>query len=412
MGELSFGGQLYKKGSKSLNQQIVEIFDPAQGRFQEKLGESASRTLLKDTASFSWLYNFRKWIELQATMQMFGGMMYHTKIKRFEGTADEVEINYMDAWEVVDGKIQLKNGIDPKWGITYDENGNLKLGSEFKRFKRKMHQMMNDLQGAYAKFDQPEAQRYLMFRFLSYLRRYFTPMVMKRFGFSGPIYAPRPRVNPGASDVQMGTYIEFLRFLKGMVQSFGKDAMYMTPEEKANTFRVISELMLLYVTTMAMSVLFGWDDEDEDRMKKLKARSGAFPFFPFVEEDKKRPFNAWGWTQNHMLFFLMNVKAENEQFLPLPRYGLDDYTALLDLKSIAFGPTVDTYLELLEDTLDILEGDDKANYKRKVGPYEWQQKGGSKFWAHLTRTIGLTGSQLDGAKAIEGFQSAQARARR
>jgi hypothetical protein len=412
MGEMSFSGQLYKTGSKSLTLQLIENFDPAQGRTEEKLGESVSRTFLKDVASMSWLYNFRKWIELQATLQMFGGMMYHTKIKRFEGTSNEVEINYIDAWQLVDGKLQLKEGIDPKWGITYDVNGNLKLGEEFKRFKRKMHVMMNDLQGAYSKYDQPEAQRYLMFRFLSYLRRYFTTMVLNRFGFSGPIYDPKPRLNPGASDMRMGFYIEFLKFMKGLIQSFGRDAMYMTPEEKSATYRVITELALLYLTTMAMSLLFGWDDEDEDRIKKLKARSGAFPYFPFVEEDKKRPFNAWGWTENHMLFFLMNVKAENEQFLPLPRYGLDDYTALLDLKSIAFGPTISTYEELIDDMLNILEGSDKAYYKRKVGPYDWQQKSGSKFWAHLARTAGLTGSQLDGAKAIEGFQSAQARARK
>ena len=71
--------------------------------------------------------------------------------------------------------------------------------------------MQNDMVGAYAKFDQPEAQRYLAFRFVSYLRRYFTAMTMKRLGFAGSYKDPRARLNPGAGDAQLGFYIEFLK---------------------------------------------------------------------------------------------------------------------------------------------------------------------------------------------------------
>ena len=320
------------------------------------------------------------------------------------------EVPYMDVWEVKDGKIQLKDGVDPKWGVTYDQDGELQVGKEFIAYKKKVHQVMNNLQGAYASFDQPEAQRYLAFRFISYLRRYFTTMTLNRFGFSGRFGDPQPRLNPGTGDVQMGFYITFLNLAKETILNLGKNLMYMTQEEKRASLKMLTEAGSLLAINVAMGLLFGWDPDDDDKYEKLRQRSGALPF-PMTAEDPDRQFNGWGFLENHMLYLMMNVRAENEQFLPLPGYGLDDYSAMLDLKSVAFGPTTDTYLELIDDALNILQGDESAYYKRKVGPYEWQQAEGSKFLAHLGRTVGLTGSSLDAAKGIKGFQSVQARER-
>lgn len=410
MAELSFGGQLYQKGAKSLNQQIVEVFDPSQDRFETNFGEGMSRTIAKDAANMSWLYNFRKWVELQATLQIFGGMMYHQKVEQTMADGTVKEIPYMEAWQTIDGKIQLKEGIDPTWGITYNENGEIQVGDKFKRFKNTTHTVMNNLQGAYAKFDQPEAQRYLAFRFLSYLRRYFTTMTLNRFGFSGRWSDPQPRFNPGSGDLQMGYYITFIQFAKETITTLGKNLMYMTPEEKQASLRVITEVGTLIAINLVMTLILGWDPDDDERYEKLRQKSGALPF-PMVSEDSDRPFNGWGFLENHMLFLLMNVRAENEQFIPLPGYGLDDYTAMLDLKSIAFGPTVDSYQKILDDALDIMQGDESAYYKRDVGPYDFQKAESAKIWAHTASSLGLTGSALDPAKGIKNFQSIQARAK-
>ncbi len=412
MGELSFKGQLYEGGPKSINQQVVELFDPVQGRFEEKFGESMSRTMAKDVASMSWLYNFRKWVELQASLQIFGGMMYYKKdIEQTQSDGTVKKIAYMDAWETRDGKIQLKAGIDPKWGVTYDKDGEMKVGKEFTAFRNKVHQTMNNLQGAYAKFDQPEAQRYIAFRFLSYLRRYFTTMMVNRYGFSGPIWDPKPRFNPGAGEMQMGYYIRFLKFMKETTLSLGRNLPYMTPEEKAASLKVVTEVGMLVAANVLMGLIFGWDPDDDDKYAKLREKSDALQLFPLTEDDPDRAFSPMGFVSNHSLFLLMNIRAENEQFLPMPGFGLDDFSAMLDLKSIAFGPTLQTYGQLFDDAVNILQGDDAAYYQREVGPYKWQQEGGSKFWAHLTSTFGLTGSSLDPAKAIKGFQSVQSRAR-
>lgn len=418
MTDMSFGGNLYEAGAKSLTQQIIEIFDPVQGRFDEKFGKSMTRTFTKDVVEGSWLYSTRKWLELQATLQQFGGMMHHKMIDRTMEDGTVQKIPYIEAFELDENKqIKLKSGIDPKFGFTRDEDGNIKLGKEFNNFKNKMQQVINSLNGAYAEFDQPEAQRYIAFRFLSYLRRYFTTMAIKRWGFKGPLWAPKARLNPGLGEPDMGYYIRTLQMLKQAVTNADFALKYATKEEKQAAMRMLAEVVGLAVVSITIAMAFGWDPDDDDRYNKLRALSGPMDFFG-VEEDGNRPFNTVGFAEVHLLNLLMQVRAENEQFLPTPSEtpyvggGLYSYFDLLDLKSIALGPTTDTYLEVLNDWIHIMQGDDKAYYTRDTGPYYFQQKGGSKLTAKLAKLMGFTGSSLDPAMAIQKFYNAQAMARR
>lgn len=494
MAEVSFNGQLYKPGAKSHNIQLIEIFDPIQDRFADNIGDSMSRTMLKDAAEFSWLYSPRKWVEIQAALQLFGGIMHKKKIKQKVG-GEEKEIKYIDAFETIDGQIRLKEGIDARYGTEpivhfvkdgdtvqsiaaeynipeaeaeevfrnanidaklelakqieedrqdelndvpdlstiEDEFERLKVqdkilainkkydkkledkttvkidNSEFKYAKNQIQQVMNNMGGAYAKFDQPEAQRYLFFRFLSYLRRYFTTMAINRWGFSGPIWDPKPRLNPGLGDVQMGFYVQFTKTMIESIKQGGQNLKYLTDAEKTAMLKMLAEVAMLLGTTMLMSLLFGWDPDDDERYDKLREKSGALPF-PLTTEDGDREFDMLGYMEVHALHMLMQVRGENEQFNLLTG-GVKHYNSLLDLKSVAFGPTTDSYVQLWEDIKATATDDPSAYYTRNVGPYDWQQKGGSKFLAHFAKTVGLTGSSLDPAMAIQNFQTYQAKVR-
>lgn len=388
MTKLSFG-DAYTKGQKSLEHQLGEIFDPIQGRFQEKFGESITRTMGKDIASMSWLYNFRKWTEIQAGMQTFGAMMYRKKIK-----VGDTEIDYMDAWELApNGKIQLKAGIDPKWGITYDVDGNPVVGEEFKKFRNRIHIVMNKLNGAYSKLDQPEMQRYIAFRFISYLRRYFTTMAMNRFS--------KRRWNPGYSEIDEGYYVTAIKALWGFAKT--RNFYDLTLDDRKAWMKMLTEIGALYVMGLLIGSMWGWDDDDEDRFKKLRERSG-----PIGSED----FDLGGFMSLHSMNLMMQIRAENEQFIPWPpSRAVDNVSTMIDLKSLAFGPTTDAYADIAEDLGNMWEGNDKQFYKRQVGPYEWQDKGGSKLWNHVFKSFGITGTSIDPATAITNFQKNQARAK-
>jgi hypothetical protein len=446
--------------------------------------------MLSDAANLSWLYSFRKWVEIQAGVQLFAGMMHKKKVMM-----DGKEISYINAFETVDGQIRLKKGIDVRYGteptehvITAGENiqqiadrynvpveviekalkgkdinnileevadleydrtaelsevnlveaedemertklmdrvdainrrydkkvadaGKISIdNTEFKFMKNQIQQVQNNMGGAYAKFDQPEAQRYLAFRFISYLRRYFTTMAVNRWGFSGKLLDPKPRLNPGLGDVQMGFYVQFMKTMVDTIRTSGGNFKYMTSQEKEAALRFTAEVGMLMLTTMLLSLLFGWDPEDDERYDKLRKKSGAMGFLGLTTEDPEREFDLLGFTEVHALHMMMQVRAENEQFNLLTG-GLKQYNSLLDIKSVAFGPTTDSYVQLWDDLSKTLTGDPGAYYTRNIGPYEWQDQESSKFMNHLMKTFGLTGSSLDPALAIQNFQSYQAKVR-
>ena len=85
---------------------------------------------------------------------------------------------------------------------------------------------------------------------------------------------------------------------------------------------------------------------------------------------------------------------------------------MTDLKSIALGPTTDTYIRMLDDLINTMQGDESAYYTRDTGPYFFQQQEGNKLLAGLARLVGFTGSTLDPAMATQKFYTAQAMARR
>jgi len=390
MMKLSFG-DAYTKGQKSFEHQLGEIFDPIQGRFHEKFGTSVSRTMAKDIVSTGWFTNFRKWVEIQAGMQTFAGMMYKQQVEM-----NGKMVDYMDVWEIgKNGKIQLKAGVDPTWGITYDEEGNMKVGEEFKKFKTRIHAVMNKLNGAYAKFDQPEAQRYLAFRFVSFLRRFFTTMAMNRFG--------QKRWNPGYGEIDEGYYVSAAKSFLTLLRT--RNVNNMTKADKKAWMKLVTEVGSIYMMGLLLGLLWGWDDDDEERFAKLRERSSFLQIPGTRDYQPGEHFDAGGFLSLHAMNMMMQVRAENEQFLPGP--GIKNASQLLDLKSLVMGPTINSYEAMGSDLIDIWDDKGGQYYKRRVGPYSWQDQGGLKLWAHMGKMFGLNASNIDPAQQITNFQKAQ-----
>jgi hypothetical protein len=431
---------LYYRGAKPLNMQLVYSFDAIREVAEKKMPESMSRTFAHDLASISWLTNFRKWTEDQATVQLFGGMMYKQKLKKADGT----EISYMDAWENPDNQLKLKDGIDVRWAnlptkhivsegdsvaslakmyhMSEDDmafevkNAELKPGREvtinngkYKDFRNRFHTVQMSLNGAYDKFDQPEAQRYLAFRFISFLKRYFTTMLINRWGFSGSITgAKRGRVNPGLGDVHEGYYVSTLKTMY-RVATMGMEYLpYMQKQEKKAMLKTLVEVLSVMSLLMILAPLLGWDPKDPDRFEKLRKRSGNMPFFGLVPEDPEHPFQMGGWLMNHALKMTLDVRSENEAFLPFPGYGLDNYySTMTDVTSIGFGPTLKTYKQMIELMYQEATGNPYARYQKDAGPYDWQKEGGSKLATTFLKSIGFSGSTVDPVIAIKNMGGPQ-----
>lgn len=402
MAEVSF--QIYKYGPKSLNIQLTELFDPTSGFYAEgqdmKFGENLTRTFKKDVVEVgSLLTNTRKWTELNATYSLFGAMMYSQKVPQtIDGQT--VMIPYIEAWEVVNGQAQLKEGVDPSWG---------QEGANFKAYRNKIQAVGNNLNGAFGKFDYAEADRYLLFRQVMFLKRWFTRMFMNRFQFRGSVMDPKARYDAGLNDTHMGFYVEALRAMKEGIQTGGKSFGSMTSEQKQAFMRILMDSAILVAMTLLISMVFGFDADDDEKYEKLRKKSGSLPFnflgIVKTAEDPQHPFNVGGYISNNLLALTLQTRQEQLNWVPLPKMGLSAYTDYLNFESLAVTSTIESYVKILSQSINLLSGDESAYYKRSVGPYEYQQQGGAKMANYFAKMFGFTGSTVDPVMATKNFIS-------
>ncbi len=379
--------EIYKVGSHSLEVQLVELMDAIPGRTQQRMGTNLSRTLLRDSVGLSYLYSPRKFLENEATLQAFFAMMHHQKVEQVIN-GQVKEIPYDEAWEIKDGKITLKEGIDKSYAPG---------GTKFNEIRNRQEIIQYKMNGAYDSFGQPEAQRYLVFRLFSFLRRYVTTMMTNRWGFT--------RHNPGMMDVQTGYYIEALKAFWSMLKTGGKYINMMKPSEAQAFRRLFTELGILTLMSFAYGMLFGWDPNDDDKYEKLRAKSGPLPALGVA--DSGYPFQWGGWMSNHLLLQLMKTQAQTQMWIPTPGMGLKDYTDLGSVTPVLFGPTINLYSKLIDDVMMMSRGDDRAYYQKDIGPYVWQQQDELKFWNHLGSAFGLRGVTVDPILGVQKTQSMQ-----
>jgi len=397
--EVSF--QIYRYGPKSLNVQMYEAFDPDQ-KFADKEGkfaEGMSRTFSKDVMSGSWLTNTREWTQMNASLGLFGGLMYHQMVDQtINGVT--TQIPYIEAWEVKDGQLTVKEGIDKEWDMG---------GKNFKMMRAKVQGVNRKLNGAYSKYDKTQGERYLLVRSVSFLKRHFTRMFLARWGYRGNFLEPKARWDVGSNEMEIGYYTQSIAAIINGLKSAGKDFKYMTKEEKISLKKFATELIVALASSILIRLLFSYDEDDEDRFEKLRQKSGPLPL-PFTNESPYK-FNFGGYMSNQALFLAKATLNENTAFLPFPGLGLDDYRAMLDFNSIAFGNTLSNYVKILDNLTGLMLGDEGAKYKKDVGPYVWQDEGSPKWINFFFKSIGLTGSQVDPVVRLKNLESMQNRLR-
>lgn len=395
--QISF--EIYKFGPKSLNVQLVEMFDPEATRFDKdagrKFAESATRTFTRDVANMQWFTNFRSWTQLNSVLQLFGGMMNHQKVNQTIGGVTR-EIPYIEAWEIKDGQLVLKEGIDKSWDIG---------GKKFTEMRNKVQAANKNLNGSLSKMDQPMANRYLLYRMVAYMKTWFTRQFMSRWGFRGNWKNPGARWDVQANDMPIGYYIQAMDTLRRGIMTLGADFKYMTPRELAAAKKVGIELGIIILGSALIGLLFDYDDDDEERYAKLREKSGPLPGL-FVA-DTPFEFNATGWMENQSLFLAKTTMNELEAMTPM--FGYDDYINMLKLDSVAVSSTVVNMGKTIQAITQLLINDPSSMYKRAVGPYEWQQEGEYKTLNYLLKSVGLSGKIIDPVNALKNFESAQNR---
>jgi LysM repeat protein len=432
VGELITTG-VYSRGPKSLMLQMMEIFDPITGKTKKDFGKSSSRTFMKDFMDATWMYDFRRLTDLEAGLQVFGGMMYKQYVDQKLSDGSVRSIKYIDAWELnEDQQMVLKEGIDPEWsnvrvrhvyneGDTWESIAkqynvpveelkkknkvalkDLEFGDEvviadakkFNDFKLKVQGVGKRLNGQMDEFDDAQANKYLGYRLFTFYKRYAVPMFLNRFQY-GSSQSKNPLKGMHAYDWNMGEltkgyYITGLQAMKKVLIDSEKYWPLMTKEEKIAIRKMAAEGMMLAMLALIVTFLFGYDPGDEDRFEKMRER----------EEE----WGALGYMANHLLYQFIAVKTENEAFVPLPGVGLADWMEFTNNTTIAFGPTLGNYAKIINDFRLMAFGSEKAVYSQDAGPYAWQKEGKYKLWNHIGSLFGVKGKNYSPITAIKKFE--------
>jgi hypothetical protein len=386
MSDISANIYTSNPADKSIDLQLIEVFDPIKGRFEEKFGTEFGRSVGTDLAdSFlvlgqgtkkanSVFLSPRKWLENEGTLSLFAGMMIHQKVPQtINGVTNY--ISYMDTWEKgSDGILKLKAGIDE----TYDIGG-----AEFKNTRNRIQETSNALQGAYGKIDKSMLDRYAIWRMFSSLRRFFTRMFVNN-------WSPT-RYNVRTGDLNNGYMLESAKLLKNLVGRLSNGSFFLTDQEKYAGKKVLAHSAVLGMLALMIAYLFGYDPDDEDRFEKMRQRSGDL-----LSDD----FNAGGWLVNHALVSALGTRQEALTFINPREYVNIIYSG----GAPTLGPIVDKYKDFAYDGYYILSNDSRGYYTRDVGPYSWQAEGSAKIFNDLGYLFGLTGSQVDPIKSLKGYE--------
>jgi len=400
--------EVYNQQAKSLEIQLVDVFDAAQGRFQDKFGESPSRSLARDTANLSWLTSHRKWLETEATLQIFSAIMYDTKVTQtLDGISNE--ISYIDAWELdKKGSIKLKDGIDKTWDLG---------GEKFLDVTNANHETSNFLQGMYSQADKPLINRAIAWRMFGSLKNYFTKMFLHRYAAAGlslknpsSFLNPQERVNLATGQMHMGFYWQNILLTKELIKTGGKHILYMNAEEKRAGMLGLLEFLKVQLFGMAAYLImasFGTDPDDEKRWSKMKKQTGALPTI-LTNEEYAEQFNLSGWSRAHLLLLMMSVETEANAFILAPDMGINHmYNTVAGQSSIAMGASFEAIKDMIADLYFTVTGDDRVVYKKDASGLKAKSEGTNKFIYKLMRMSGISGKFIDPLTTARNIESAR-----
>jgi len=415
----------YATGLKSLDMQLMDAFDMVPGKTKKDANRSHTNTVVKNMLDGAWMYSGRKLTEIQGALEIGYSLMDWQMVDQVQPDGSVTQIRYVDAFEIgEDGIAKIKDGINPEWGMNYtdhtvaagetlesiakkynmsveelakknkiDTNASVEEGKEliisrntkFNMMKNRMSSANKRLNGSVAAIESPLAEKSLLYDVASFSRKFGTGMFLSRFqmdtsreNFGGKVW------DWDLDEATRGKYITFINNGIKLIKDGRNYWPIMTKDEKSAFYEIVTEGMLIGLSSIAIIFLFGFEDDDEDRFQKLK--------------DREEKYGNMGWVANHMLYQVMMVQRENSTMTPL---GVGEWLDFTKTSNIVMGPTLDLYLKIFKDLGYMITGNDKAVYKQEVGPYTWQEEGKYKLWNHLGGIFGLSGKNLSPYWAIK-----------
>jgi hypothetical protein len=312
------------------------------------------------------------------------------------------KITIQDMYELdkVTNLIELKNeykSLAKEW--------NPVDGTKVIMLRRRLMQKYTMLQGNFFNQNQSYASTTAIGKSAEIMKRWFASGVIRRF--QGEV------IDPNLGETRKGYLLALANALQSLFYGVRKgDMQYINeyfskiakrPSEKLAIRRAAAEF--LYVTVFGLLAMFvlGYDDDDEDKNKKLREMS---------------------YLKQIALLITLRVQGELGTFIPVPVFGLgymEMKRAVLDpfgLPKASFDNIMGLGALMFMQIMNAFGLDfDKALYYQKGKPYGYnfgglgafKDKGDSKLKALILNTVGYTGYTFEPAEYIKTLTQMQNR---
>lgn len=356
---VNFWNDYRKEGKKSLLSQMAELYDVPQGSFEDEFGKKTDYSNLREGKG--WLFFLKNAGEHEIQVSTFIAMASRKMVKKGDSM-----IPLIDAYELDDhGNIKLKEGVE--FG-TIEQNF----------FNGQVHGLLKDLNGNYNKFDRPLVEKYSIGRLMFFMRKFLVPMAARRF--------EGRRLDMEMGAVQEGYYVTFARTLLVDLVKYKGDLISrwgdMTDEEKQAARRTITELGIILTLALLISLLGGYD---KDRK---------------MDQEGITSVQFW---KLHLIYQMMKVKSETENFIPLPGLGFDEAIRTTKTTSIAWR-SLEQITAVAQEFGNLAVNSDSAYFNRDYGIWE---KGDLKLLSRMGRLVGFSGNIMHPELLIKNFELGQ-----
>jgi hypothetical protein len=344
---------------KSLIGQIIDLYDPMQGKYKDKYGRKVSHsTARKMFSSDAWFFMQQQGEHNVQVRTMIAIMLRSKAIK------DGKEIDLIDAYELgIDGKIKLISGVTIPGNLS-------KNGLVNKDVQNSLHAINKRMHGVYDEFNKTLVEREWWGRLLLMYRKFIVPGYKRRFKAYG--------IDQEAGLLTEGYQRAFWKLMISETKELMKEFSpfhdsNLSPLERANAKKAAMEMGYMLTTGIIITILSSMKGDDDD-------------------DDKARQY---------ALYFALRLNNEIGFFLTpgdVTRHPVTLGVNPMDMYKSFRSPTAG--YTLLEKTVRLASqlSNPFEEYKRDTGSWK---KGDNKALVDFYKLIGYTGNTQNPSQAVD-----------
>ena len=364
---MSFARDVGKVSEKSFWTQFSELYDVIELSYIGNFGEQIyNRGIFRQLSTG----NLAFWKNLVEHELFMSSLMAFSKSYHIDTPTGPLALK--DAYILVDGNLQLKDGV-----FISDK--------EQQQIKGYMASLLRDINGNYSKLDRTLIENYWYGKTLLFMRKWMIPQFATIYGDE--------KYSVEQDRFIMGSHTASFRYFwddvvkgpfnggKNLATLFGLvDDPTMSEAQRDGISRTNRQIMLLGLMQVAYSTVLGYDDDDEDRFKKLKDHS---------------------WFYQGFTYSLIKAQSESSIFTPI--VGIREANKMRKNVFANVAPFVFEIYDMLSKDID-LDADPHffTRYKVNGGLHK---AGDLRIYNSLWKLAGRTNAKQDPVEALRSFES-------